>query len=96
MEQYNRSNHVEISILNEVSDQNLEETVTGICKDSGTDLNTLDIEGCHRLLLGTNATNSTERVTVKFGNKKHPKGMFQSKKDINKKSKVFVSHSLCP
>ena len=33
-EQYNRRNNVKISgISNEVSDQNLEETVIGICKD---------------------------------------------------------------
>ena len=43
-EQYNRRNNVEISgISNEVSDQNLEETVIGICKDSRIDVNSLDI-----------------------------------------------------
>ena len=41
-EQYNRRNNVEISgISNEVSDQNLEETVIGICKDFGIDVNSL-------------------------------------------------------
>ena len=45
-EQYNRQNDVEVSgISNEVSDQNLEETVIGICKDSEIYklVNTLDI-----------------------------------------------------
>ena len=45
-EQYNRQNDVEVSgISNEVSDQDLEETVIGICKDSEIDklVNTLDI-----------------------------------------------------
>ena len=43
-EKYNRRNNVEISgISNEVSDQNLEETVIGICKDSRIDVNSLDI-----------------------------------------------------
>ena len=47
-EQYSRCNNVKISgISNEVSDQNLEQTVIGICKDSGTEVNPLDIEGCH-------------------------------------------------
>ena len=95
-EQCNRQNNVEISgISNEVSDQNLEETVIGICKDSGIDVNTLDLEGCHRLPLGRNATSTTKRVIVKFVNRKHSEAMVQRKKDISKKSKVFVSHSLC-
>ena len=43
-EQYNRRNNVKLSgISNEVSDQNLEETVIGICKDSRIDVNSLDI-----------------------------------------------------
>ena len=96
-EQYNRRNNVEISgISNEVSDQNLEQTVIGICKDSGIEVNPLDIEGCHRLPLGRNATNTTKQVIVKFVNRKHSEAMLQRKKDINQKSKVFVSHSLCP
>ena len=41
-EQYNRRNNVKLSgISNEVSDQNLEETVIGICKDFGIDVNSL-------------------------------------------------------
>ena len=41
-EQYNRRYNVKISgISNEVSDQNLEETVIGICKDFGIDVNSL-------------------------------------------------------
>ena len=96
-EQYNRGNNVEISgISNEVSDQNLEQTVIGICKDFRIEVNPLDIEGCHRLPLGRNATNTTKRVIVKFVNRKHSEAMLQRKKDINQKSKVFVSHSLCP
>ena len=39
-EQYNRLNSVEIyGISNEVSDQNLEQTITGICTDSRIDVN---------------------------------------------------------
>ena len=96
-EQYNRRYNVKISgISNEVSDQNLEETVIGICKDSGIDVNSLDIEGCHRLPLGRNATNTNKHVIVKFVNRKHSEAMLHRKKDIIKKSKVFVSYSLCP
>ena len=96
-EQCNRRNNVEISgISNEVSDQNLEQTLIGNRKDSGIEVNPLDIEGCHRLPLGRNATNTTKQVIVKFVNRKHSKAMLEHKKDINQKSKVFVSHLLCP
>ena len=96
-ERYNRRNNVKISgISNEVSDQNLEETVIGICKDSGIDVNSLDIEVCHRLPFGKNATNTNKRVIVKFVNRKHSEAMLQRKKDIIKKSKVFVSLRYVP
>ena len=56
-EQCSRRSNVEISeISSEVSDQILEETVIGICRDSGIDINSLDIEGCHRLPPGRNET----------------------------------------
>ena len=92
LEQYNRRNNFEISgISKEVSDQNLEQTVIGICKDSRIDVNPLDIEDCRRLPLGKNATKTTKRVIVKFLNRKHSEATLQRKKDINQKSKVFVS-----
>ena len=75
-EEYNRRNNVKISgISNKFSDQNIEETVIGICKNSGIDVNPLDIEGCHRLPLGRNATNTTKRVIVKFVNRKYSEAM---------------------
>ena len=54
LEQYNRGNNVKVSrISNEVWDQNLEETwICNYNKNSGIDVNTLDIEGCHRPPLG--------------------------------------------
>ena len=56
-EQYNRRNNIKIpGISNEVSDQNLKETVIGIRKDSGIDVSGLDTEGCHRLPLGSYAS----------------------------------------
>ena len=96
-EQYNRCNNVEISgISNEVSDQNLEEIVIGICKDYKIEVNSLDIEGCHRLPLGRNAISTNKSVNVKFVNRKHSEAMLQPKKDIIKKSKMFPSHWLRP
>ena len=54
------------------------------------------IEGCHRFSIRRNATNTTKWVIVKFVNRKHCEATLQRKKDINIKSKVFVSHLLCP
>ena len=50
----------------------------------------------HRLPLGRNATNTTKRVIVNLINRKHTEAIPHHKKYINKKSKVFVSHSFCP
>ena len=52
----------------------------------------MDIEGCCRLPLGRNTTNTKKRVIVKFVNRKHSEAMLQLKKDINTKNKVFVTH----
>ena len=96
-EQYNRCNNAEISgISNEVSDQNLKEIVIGICKDYKIEVNSLDIEGCHRLPLGRNAISTNKSVNVKFVNRKHSEAILHRKKDIIKKNKMFASHWLCP
>ena len=91
-EQYGRRNNVEISgISNQIPDQDLEENVVKICKDSDINISPMDIEGCHRLPLGRNSTNTTKRVITKFVSRKHYKAMLQRKKDINSKNKVFVT-----
>ena len=96
-EQYGRRNNVEVSgISNGISDQDLEDNIVKTCKDSDITISSKDIEGCHRLPLGRNSTNSTKQVIVKFVNRKHSEAMLQRKKDINSKNKVFVTHSLCP
>ena len=89
--QYNRCKNVEISgISSEVSDQNLEGTGIGICKDSEIDVTPLNTEGCHRLTLGRNTTNTNKREIVKFVNRKHSEAMLQCKKDMNKKSCIVA------
>ena len=95
-EQYGRRNNVEISgIPNQISDQDLKENIVKICKDSDINIALMDIEGCHRLPLGRNTTNTAKRVIVKIVNRKHSEAMLQWRKDINSKIKVFVTHSLC-
>ena len=46
----------------------------------------MDTEGCHRLPLRRNSTNTTKRVIMKFVNQKHFEVMLQWKKDINSKN----------
>ena len=96
-EQYGRRNNVEISgIPNQISDQDLKENIVKICKDSDINISLMDIEGCHRLPLGRNTTNTTKRFIVKIVNRKQSEAMLQWRKDINSIIKVFVTHSLCP
>ena len=85
-------------------DQDLENTVINICKESGTDVDARDIEGCHRLPLSRNIRGHDKRVIVKFVNRKYAKSMLKDKKRISGKNfghlhitnKVFVSVSRCP
>ena len=95
-EQYGRCNNGEISgISDDILDEDLEENMK-ICQDSNINMSPMDIEGCHRLPLGRNSTNTLKQVIVKFVNRNHCEAMLQWKKDINSKNKVFVTHPLCP
>ena len=42
-------------IPNSIPDDDLENTVIGICKDSGVKIDPKDIEGCHSLPLSRNS-----------------------------------------
>ena len=96
-EQYNRRNNVEISrISNEIPDEDLQNNVIKICKNSNIIINPVDIEGCHCLPQGRNSTADNKRVIVKFLNRKHSELRLRSKKSISSKSKVYISNSLCP
>ena len=56
-EQYNRRNNMEISgILYDDLENDLEEKVVEICKNSDIVITSSDIEICHRLPLGRNST----------------------------------------
>ena len=79
---------MEISgIPNDVLDNDLEEKVIKICKDSDIVITSSDIEGCHRLLLERNTTSENKRVIVKIVNKKHSELMLLLKKNVSSKSK---------
>ena len=78
---------MEISgIPNDVLDNDLEEKVIEICKDSNIVITSSDIEGCHRLPLERNTTSENKRVIVKIVNKKHSELMLLLKKNVSSKS----------
>ena len=91
-------------IPNSICDEDLENTVINICKESGIDVDARDIEGCHRLPLSRNSRGHDKRVIVKFVNRKYAEALLKDKKQISGKNfghlhvtnKVFVSVSLCP
>ena len=61
--QYSRRNNVEISgIPHEILNNNLEDKVINIFKDSGIEIGHLDIEGCHQLPLSRNNSGGTKSV----------------------------------
>ena len=54
--QYSHRNNIEIlGIPNRIPDEDLENTIISICKDSGVEIDPKDIEGCHRLPLSRNS-----------------------------------------
>ena len=96
---------MEISVIpNTIPDNDPENTVISICRDSGVEIEPKDIEGCHRLPLSRNSRGQDKRVIVKFVNRKHSEALLRDKKRISSKSfnhlnvpdKFFVSVSLCP
>ena len=104
-EQYSRRNNVEIpGIPNSIPDNDLENAVISICRDSGVEIDPKDIKCYHRLPLSRNSKGQDERMIVKFVNRKHSEALLRDKKRISSKSfnhlnvlnKVFVSVSLCP
>ena len=86
-EQYSWRNNVELSgILNITCNGDLENTIINICRVSGIDVDTGDIEGCHQLLLSGNSTGHDKRSIVKFANWKYAEAMLRDKKWIPKKT----------
>ena len=104
-EQYSRRNNVEFSdIPNDIPDNQLEDKIIEICRESGVEVDENDIEGCHRFPASRYSLSDNKRVIVKFLNRKHSESLLYKKKsissrdflNINISSKIFVSVSLCP
>ena len=86
-EQYSQRNNIELSgIPNSICDEDLENTVINICKESGIDVNARDNEGCHQLPLSRNSRGQDKRVIVKFVNWKYAEAMLKDKNKLSVKT----------
>ena len=104
-EQYSRRHNKESpDIPKRICDEDLENTVANICKESRIDVDARGSEGCHRLSLSRNSRGQDKRVIIKFADRKYAEAMLKDKKRISSKSfgylkvtnRFFVSVSLCP
>ena len=91
------------NIPNDIPDNQLEDKVIEICRESGVEVDQNEIEGCHRLHASRYSW-SDNKVIVKFVNRKHSESLLYKKKsissrdfsNINISSKIFLYVSLCP
>ena len=89
--QYSRRNDLELSsIPSSICDEDLENTVINIYKESGIDVNARDIEGCHQLPF---SRNSRGHDKIKNDKKRISGKNFEH---VIVTNKIFVSVSLCP
>ena len=98
--QYSRRDTLEIvGIPNSVGNSVLEETVRGVFKKIGVEIDERDVQACHRL-------KEKERTIVKFVNRKDCLQILRVKKDLKsldpteldfpENTKIFINESLCP
>ena len=98
--QYSRRDTLKIvGIPNSVGNSVLEETVRGVFKKIGVEIDERDVQACHRL-------KEKERTIVKFVNRKDCLQILRVKKDLKslepteldfpENTKIFINESLCP
>ena len=96
--QYSRRGTLEIvDIPNSVGNSVLEETVRGVFKKIGVEIDEWDVQACHHL-------KGKERTIVKFINRKDCLQILRVKKDLNsldgvglsENTEIFIDESLCP
>ena len=66
-------------IPNTINDDKFEDTIIEACKDVNIDVSETDIEVCHRLPIRRNTTKVSERVIVKFVNRKYAEPILSKK-----------------
>ena len=98
--QYSRRDTLEIvGIPNSVGNSVLDETVRGVFKKIGVEIDERNVQACHRL-------KEKERTTFKFVNRKDCLQIRRVKKDLKsldatefdfpENTKIFINESLCP
>ena len=98
--QYSRRDTLEIvGVPGSIDNSVLEETVRGIFKKIGVEVDERDIQACHRL-------KEKERTIVKFANRKDCLRILRVKKDLKsldpteldfpESTKIYINESLCP
>ena len=89
---------------NRIPGEYLGNIIISICKDFGVEIDSKDIEGCHRLPHARDVRGQDKIMIVKFVSWKHSEALLRDKKWISSKSfnhlnlpnEVFDSVSLCP
>ena len=75
-EQYSRKNNVEFSnIPNNITDNQLEDKVIEICRESVVEIDQNEIEVCHHLPASRYSRSDNKRVIAKFVNRKHSESL---------------------
>ena len=69
-------------ISNSIPDNDLENAVISISRDSGVEMDLNDIKGCDRLPLSRNSRGQDKRVIVKFVNRKHSEALLETKNGL--------------
>ena len=105
IEQYGRRNNLVISgIPDDISDSDLEDTVTDLMKDVDVNIQRNDIEACHRIGKSDPRT-ASKKTIVRFVNRKHCKKALISRKkfatintevkyNFSRNNKIFINESL--
>ena len=97
--QYSRRDLEIVGITNSIGNSGLEETVRGVFKKIGVEIDERDVQACHRL-------KEKERTIVKFVNRKDCLQIHRVKKELKSRdpteldfpesTKIFINESLCP
>ena len=91
LKQYGRRNNIIISgIPDSVDNNQLEDSVTEILTDINVNVESNDIEACHRIGKKDSRIGSTKTI-IRFVNKKHTKqALYNKKKNFLKSKKIHI------
>ena len=102
LEQYGRRNNLVISgIPDSVQDFDLESTVTSILSDTDVNVESREVEGCHRI---GKSNNGSKKTIIRFVNRKYYKKVLLNRKQLERidlkkhhlvsDTRIFVNENL--